>query len=239
MLHLDQDYRAWRYRLRVEPREIAFVRRVLRPGDRAVDIGAHKGAFTYWMRKAVGPTGAVIAFEPQPKLAARLARAVADRRWDNVTVHPRALSSAPGTLSLMVPDGGAPSPGATLESRAARAGDVAVEVEVTTLDAVIAPGAAVRLVKCDVEGHELSVFAGARRVLTEAKPIVLFECEARHGSRMNDVFASLSELGYAGSFFWGDALLPVAQFDAAVRQVPGMRPYANNFVFALPSVLTP
>ena len=35
-----------------------------------MDIGAHKGAYVYWMQRAVGPSGTVFAFEPQVALAA-------------------------------------------------------------------------------------------------------------------------------------------------------------------------
>jgi hypothetical protein len=63
-------YRALRYRL--EKQEIKLVQRHLAPGDVAVDVGAHKGAYTWWMRRAVGESGRVYAFEPQPALADNL-----------------------------------------------------------------------------------------------------------------------------------------------------------------------
>ena len=55
--NLQFIYRAWRYRVKLEPKEISFMIRSLSSGDRVVDIGAHKGAYTYWMQKAVGPNG--------------------------------------------------------------------------------------------------------------------------------------------------------------------------------------
>jgi len=39
-------------------------RAALRPGDIAVDIGAHEGRHTLPMARAVGPSGSVFAFEP-------------------------------------------------------------------------------------------------------------------------------------------------------------------------------
>ena len=67
-------YRAWRYRLFLDRFEIRFMRRHLAPGDVAVDIGAHKGAYAYWMNKAVAPHGRVVCFEPQQPLVAYLNR---------------------------------------------------------------------------------------------------------------------------------------------------------------------
>lgn len=236
---LDTDYRAWRYRTKVERAEIALVRQVLRPGDHAVDIGAHKGAFTYWMRERVGAAGRVLAVEPQPILAERLTRVAKLRGWDNVRVEACALSSEPGALPLWVPDGGAPSPGASVEAGLAKPGGVAVTVRVRTLDELVPAGQPLRFVKCDVEGHELAVFRGAARVLTEARPVLLFECEARHhvGSRIEAVFEHLEGLGYRGWFFWEEALRPRAELGPE-HQDPERRPYANNFVFAHPSIWT-
>ena len=70
-------YRAWRYRLKLEPSSVRFLLDYLRPGDVAIDIGAHKGAMTHWMARSVGRGGSVYAFEPQPVLAARLQRMAA------------------------------------------------------------------------------------------------------------------------------------------------------------------
>ena len=37
-------------------------------GSTALDIGANRGIFSYWMHKKVGSNGKVIAFEPQREL---------------------------------------------------------------------------------------------------------------------------------------------------------------------------
>ena len=144
-----------------------------------MDVGAHKGAYTYWMRQAVGPAGKVYAFEPQPVLADRLRALVAGSRYDNVVVENLGLSSAAGTLVLNVPEGG-PSPGASFEASAG--GGQSYPVPVTTLDEYFDDDqrARIRLLKCDAEGHELEVFRGAHRLLTETRPCLLFECELRH-----------------------------------------------------------
>lgn len=106
-------YRAWRYRWSVERREITFLLDQLRPGQTAIDIGAHKGAFTYWMQRAVGPTGKVFAFEPQPELAYYLQRAKETFGLAHVAVVNAALSSSSGMMPLYRPRK-SPSPAATL-----------------------------------------------------------------------------------------------------------------------------
>lgn len=227
--------RGWRYRTRVDRDEIRWLRGVLRPGDVAVDVGAYKGGYTYWMRRSVGEAGAVLAVEPQAAPAGYLRRRVVDFGWDNVHVDEVALSSAPGTARLRLP-GVEPSPAASVVGASLPDGGVEYGVRLDTLDAVVARRAReapVRLVKCDVEGHELEVFRGASYTLEHDRPHVLFECEARHlvGHTMRDVFGHLEALGYRGSFFLGGERLDVGAFRASEHQMEGRRPYVNNFVF--------
>ncbi len=241
-------HRARRYARRVDPDEIRWMRSVLREGDLAVDVGAHKGGYTYWMRREVGRRGAVIAFEPQPKLTAYLKRCVADFGWGNVTVMGCALSSEPGRRELLIPGAEAPaeatSPGASLVGASLPAGSRGYPVDVDTLDRVLAtqaPDARVRLLKCDVEGHELDVFSGARDTIERCRPLILFECEARHDPTrsVEDVFDHLRELRYRGSFFLRGQELPVDRLDLARHQVEGRRPYVNNFVFVPDGAMNP
>ena len=227
-------YRAWRYRLVNERDEIAFVRNHLVPGDVALDIGAHKGAFTYWMAKQVGPRGRVFSFEPQPLLASRLTRLVKGQSLAHVTVENLALSSQVGVATLSVP-GGKPSPGATLEPRNVNACEQ-TSVPVLTLDSYFADRqiSSIKLLKCDVEGHELEVFRGGEQLLRHHKPLLLFECEARHrqDGRLDEVFRFLTELGYRGEFFRHGKLTSLQQFDPVIHQAdPASDSYAGNFVF--------
>lgn len=225
--------RARRYRTRHDAGEIAFVRGVLKPGDTAIDIGAHKGAYTYWMARSVGAAGRVMSFEPQPALAAALRERIAELRLSQVSIEQMALSKSTGEATLHVP-GDSPSPGASLESRAGSGGQ-AVRVRLSTLDEHLAsrPHGRVALIKCDVEGHELDVFQGAARTLIEHGPVLLFECETRHHPDGNvaHVFEFLQGLGYRGRFILDGRLRPLAEFDAVKHQVFGREPYVNNFVF--------
>jgi FkbM family methyltransferase len=226
-------YRAWRYRYRLERQEIQLLLQHLATGDVAVDVGAHKGAYTYWMRQAVGHTGKVYAFEPQPLLAEHLRRLTSASAYDNVVVENLGLSSSSGTLVLNVPGDGT-SPGASFEAGAG--GGQSYPVQVTTLDDYFDGGEArrVRLLKCDAEGHELEVFRGAQRLLTEARPSLLFECERRHrrSGRVDDVFSWLQALGYRGYFIDRGGIRDIAEFDPEKYQSGIDDPrYVNNFLF--------
>jgi FkbM family methyltransferase len=229
-------YRAWRYRLKVEKQEIAWLLQNLHPGDAAVDIGAHKGAFTYWMRKRVGPGGKVFAFEPQPELASRLQHLVHAGGYRNVVVENKGLSSESAQLVLKIPGRGS-SPSASFEeTQDTRQPGKTVSVDVTTLDTYLSANPALRiaLLKCDTEGHELEVFRGAERLLQRDHPNLLFECEARHrpDGSTGEVFAYLEQLGYHGYCLGREGLFHIEAFDPRIHQSdPDDPAYCNNFLF--------
>jgi FkbM family methyltransferase len=146
-----------------------FYGQFLSPGDIGFDIGAHVGSRVRAWR-ALGAR--VIAIEPQPDFV-RILRLFFGRDRE-VTIAPvavgaragrarLALSTATPTVSSMSPD--------WIESVTADrsfAGvrwDRSVEVEVTTLDELIAVHGRPAFCKIDVEGFEVDVLAGLSQPL--------------------------------------------------------------------------
>ena len=113
-------------------------------------------------------------------------------------------------------------------------------VATLTLDDYFGDADRISVLKVDVEGAELGVFAGAARILRNRKPLLVFECEGRHlnGGRMSDVFGYLSSLGYDGYFVLAGRLLPMPLFNEAIHQRRAgdwfwkRKDYCNNFIFS-------
>lgn len=79
-----------------EPHIRTLIRRYLRPGMVAVDVGANIGLHTLQMARAVGPQGRVYAVEPAPDNLKYLKRNIALNRLSQVEVLPWAASSEHG-----------------------------------------------------------------------------------------------------------------------------------------------
>lgn len=219
-------HRAWKYRWRAERDEIGHLLQCDLQGQLVVDIGANRGVYSYWMHRHVGPQGTVVAFEPQPELAMYLEQVQQAFRLQNLQIVPLGLSSEPGIRTMVRPrqNWG----GGSLEVAPTEGMDD-FPVHLTTLDAYfdrprIHP---VRMIKCDVEGHEFEVFRGGRRLLAEDRPELLFECHDWN-VQQGDLMRLLASLDYEGYFFFRRQLVPFTQYAALRKSID--KPYLN-FVF--------
>jgi len=184
-----------------ERAEVAFLRRQLKPGDVAVDVGAHVGFLTAIMANAVGPNGRVYAFEPDPRSFARLAHMAAletgriEARRTAVLDH---AADAIGAVRFYSD----PAFPMYSTSRSELAGAHARELEVpaTSLDAFFRQERVSRVdfVKIDVEGAEGAVIEGMLELFQDGyRPAIL--CELRPGawsSARVDTLRILTDLGY-------------------------------------------
>jgi FkbM family methyltransferase len=137
-----------------DPGEFAALRSSVKPGDTVIDIGANVGAYTLYMAGLVGPSGRVIAVEPQPSVLARLRENLAFNPELTVTVAATALGAGEGEVVF---ETNATNEG---ESRIAKGpGATGVTVPLTTLERLLTDEGVTRLaaMKIDVEGAEPQV----------------------------------------------------------------------------------
>jgi FkbM family methyltransferase len=203
-------------------KELFLLRRLVRPGDVCIDVGAAGGAHLFVMAKRAGPSGRVIGVEPRPHSLSLLRWLVrAARLHRQVTLVQAALAEQPGRQQLRIPI--VPTRAHFLGSsddrdHAAAFGALphrAIEVPTRTLDDIVAAADLDRvdLVKCDVEGAELLVLAGAQRVLDRHRPIVIVEADDLHQRRFDataqDVLDLGTEHGYLAHRYQRGRLEPV------------------------------
>jgi FkbM family methyltransferase len=154
------------------------IRRLLRPGDTFIDGGANIGYFTLIAAKAVGPSGRVHAFEPQPDNRRRLAEHVAMNGFaDIVTIHPVALSDSPGEVELHTYENPAANHGQSTLFALPGAPTRKVSVATVRLDDYL-PSVVPRLIKLDIEGAEPPAITGMSKLLRAHRPAVIVELNA-------------------------------------------------------------
>jgi FkbM family methyltransferase len=185
-----------------------FIARLDLAGHTVYDIGGHIGLITLYFSRAVGPTGRVITFEPNPETYAILNKNIAVNRLTNVQTINFGLGAQPQTLELLYGDydGGLGTLDKTRQQQIVnshRGMTVKTSrVPVYPLDDLIAQQALPdpTFVKIDVEEFEYPVLLGMRATLERAHPAVLVELHgATHPLLLENtrrIVDYLSGLGY-------------------------------------------
>jgi FkbM family methyltransferase len=174
----------------------------LSKGDTFLDIGANHGTYSLRAAKLVGPKGKVLAFEPQPRLAMIIKRTFTENGFSQARVYPLAVSSRAGLTKLYIPSTGSGMAG-LFEGYSAVGDFDAIEVNTVRLDDFLEtedlPGKL--FIKLDVEGSELTVLDGAKRLIQRHHPLILLEINptslVASGSSAGELLHRLRTLGYS------------------------------------------
>jgi FkbM family methyltransferase len=132
-----------------------------------VDVGANVGYFTVLAGSRIhaGGKGRVIAVEPNPECCALIERnLVINWSMCDIALHKVAVGAENGEVWLSSPADRAANAHMSFSETPAN-GERRFRVPMAPLDALVPEGLAVDILKVDVEGHELSVFRGAHRVI--------------------------------------------------------------------------
>lgn len=189
-----------------EEEELRLVRRLVRPGMTAFDVGANVGLYAVLLGKAVGPAGRVFAFEPFAQTAGYLRQNLRLNGLENVQVAEVALGEREGVADFHVfPDGcdvynslgAARRPVERIEA------ELVVRVPVTTIDDFVRAAGIGRVdaIKVDVEGAEEKVIRGAAETLRANPHAVLLSelyepSAAQCGCSTARLVSFLEQLGF-------------------------------------------
>lgn len=160
--------------------EIDLYQAILRPGDVALDIGANVGVFSVAMGLAVGSSGRVLAFEPQPSMFALLERNLARHGLTHAEAHRAIVHSTEGESEFL--DMRQPPPGRMVNFGAFGIGTRTYASFGATVPTPVRSVDGLRLERCDlikidVEGSESHALAGAERTLAACRPVLSVECD--------------------------------------------------------------
>ena len=178
--------------------ELSMLRALIVPGMVVADIGANVGFYTLEIASSVGPTGRVLAFEPDPfsfeLLTGRL------RRTGALNVEPYQLALGNETGHAPLYCSAYNRADNRLSPSHAEPHVEKYDAEVRTLDEVLREtGQAIDAMKIDVQGNEANVLRGARETLAAGVRWIWLEFSPEHlrGSG-EDPEAFLEALGALG-----------------------------------------
>lgn len=210
------------------------MREIIQSKMNCIDIGCHIGSSLSLMLR-LSPGGRHIAFELIPEKAKWLRR-----KFPEVEIKALALGDRCESRTFFQ---NASHPGFSGFAKDSTTRDEVIEqtVDCEILDNVVGGDRKYSFVEIDVEGAELLVLKGARRMIARDTPIILFESShdgaARLGLKREDLFAFfVDELGYK-VFLVKDFLEKRAALDITGFQKAAVYPFqAFNFL-AIPHAI--
>jgi FkbM family methyltransferase len=207
-----------------EPETARTLKKLVKEGDVALDIGANIGAHTLPIAKHVGATGRVFAFEPTDYAYGKLK--------GNLALNPELDRHVTAEQIMLTADASDPVQReiyaswpleSTGEVHSKHLGKLVstAQASVATLDDYVARKSIDRidLIKIDVDGHEYSVLRGGMAALKRFRPALVMEMSPYVHAEERSSFEAMIELLKECRYFIRDAatLKPVP-LDAAGLQ---------------------
>ena len=195
--------------------EIKFLRQLIQPGMKVMDIGANYGMYALMLAKAVGPSGHVWAFEPASETVRHLNKSVEANQFGNVSIIAKGLSKEETTATFYL------STIAELNSLNLQDSNHPTEtITLTTLDNCLHQYQWNELdfIKLDAEGEESRILEGGHQLLTQLSPLVMFEL--KHAKQVNlPLINQFRQLGY-DTYYLLPGLNVLAPFDPTEEYDP-------------------
>ena len=170
--------------------DVVIIEKILSHADWFIDVGANIGHLSIVGANIVGKSGKVYAIEPSPRIAEYCRNNILHNKLENIKVLNFAAGESLNILTLS-------------ENRADDMNHLTqkkngLDVIVIPLD-LIFPTDKIKLIKIDVEGWELFVMKGAKKLLSRTD-FIYFEFWDEHtkdlGYNFKSIFFILHELGF-------------------------------------------
>ncbi|WP_158292220.1 FkbM family methyltransferase [Paracraurococcus ruber] len=204
----------------------AAIRRLLRPGQAAADIGANVGYHSLAIAQSIGPAGRLEALEANPAVARLLRATLASNGFlDRARVHAVAALDRPGQVTLAAAQDhhGSGHVATGLPDGWADRYPVQWEVPARRLDDLLPEAARLDLIRLDIEGAEPLALRGAEGVIRRSPGLrIIAEWSVPMMAPRTDLPGFVAWLSGLGFGFWrigdGGALDPV--HPAATLELP-------------------
>ena len=204
--------------------DVNHIKKLINPGNVIFDIGANFGYYSITLANSLRGNCVVYAFEPFRPNYERLLMNIKLNQLDKC-IYPFqiGISDTEGEADLITIPGN--SGGTYINPNS-----LSRDVKLVTIDSFCHKHNINKIdfMKIDVEGYELRVLKGAKKVISETKPIIFIElnplCLKRVNSSVHDVVNILYDYGYVLFISKRKRLMPL-------RKLPDVSDCVNAFCF--------
>ena len=172
--------------------EIECLSKFLKPTDNIVEVGSNIGSHTVFIARDLVPNGNVYAFEPRRQLFQLLCANLSLNGIENVFFNQCALGKAAETFSE-----GKLELGNILNAGGYALGSIPGDTEtfdIRPIDDFLNTLQPITVLKADVEGHELDLLVGGKKLIERDRPIMYLENDKPEKSK--DLIEFIWKLNY-------------------------------------------
>lgn len=177
-----------------------IVKRFVKPGSVAIDIGAYDGDTTIPLSILVGETGVVLAFEPHKISFARLSVNMQLNPRLNIRAYPYAVMPTAGRQTFLYAstddNGGHPSTNSWVGTY-----DTPYEVDCINLEDFFkdkCPIENISFIKTDTEGHDFNILISMSKIMTIARPVIHAEWFPKTQDKLLEFLFQYNYLPFSG-----------------------------------------
>lgn len=154
------------WKMYTDRKRIKFLKELIKPGMRVVDIGANIGFYSLLFSKTVGATGSIHSFEPDKENFHHLISN--SKKTKNIFPNNLAVSDKTGKIKLYHCDINVDHQ--TYDNGEERA---FTEIDCISLDEYFKNGETVDLIKTDTQGFDYFVIGGMKELIKKSKNLIL------------------------------------------------------------------
>lgn len=156
------------YKNKKDKHHLQLIRKIVKPGNVVLDIGANVGFYSVFFSETAGENGRIYSFEPDPENFRHLKKEIGNQR--NVTAIQKAIGSKTGTTTLYT------SRLLNVDHRSYATDDYLgkLQAEQISVDDFVDGKFKVDFIKMDIQGFEAEVFRGMKKTIAANNNVMLF-----------------------------------------------------------------
>ena len=195
----------------IHANQLQFFAQFIKPGQMAIDIGAHTGDTTVPMALVAGKQGLVLAFDPNPLVFEVLKiNASLNPNLTNIMAYPYAVAEQSGEFYYHSSENSFNNGGISAKNDGQHgAFDLGQTVQAVELTAFLQKNhpdklPQLALIKIDAEGYDLQIISAISNLINNYKPVIIADCFSKlNKAQRSQMWETMHQHGYELFYFSG------------------------------------